>query len=246
MKRFIIAAAMTAALCSTVILHAADKPSAAVKAAVDNPARPAADKERDANRKPLEVVAFAGVKPGMTVAELSPGGGYYTRILAKTVGPQGKVYALITPGSAQRAGVLDNLNKLVTEYGNVEIVTADYTAIALPTKADLFWTTENYHDFHNGPTANINAINKSVFDNLKPGGIYFVEDHNAADGAGLEATSKVHRMDLAIAKSELSTAGFKLDAEGTALKNPADNRAGANGESGKFMSDRFMLRLKRP
>jgi predicted methyltransferase len=246
MARFITAVACAAALLSCAAVHAADTASPGISAAVGNPARPAADKERDASRKPAEVVAFAGVKPGMTVAELSPGGGYYTRILSKSVGPTGKVYAVLTPGAAARPGVLDNMNKLAGEYGNVKIVTTDFTAIALPEKADLFWTTENYHDFHNGPTANIAAFTKSVFDNLKPGGIFYVEDHNAADGAGLEATSKVHRMDLAIAKSELTTAGFKIDAEGSALRNPADNRATGNSEAGHFMSDRFMLRLKRP
>lgn len=239
-------AAFAAGLSCAITVSAADKVPAAVAAAVADAGRPAADKERDANRKPAEVVAFAGVKPGMTVAELQPGGGYYTRILSKAVGPKGTVYAVITPGAAQRPGTMDNMNKLMADYPNVKVVTTDYTAMTLPTKADLFWTTENYHDFHNGPTANIAALNKSVFDNLKRGGIFYVEDHNAADGAGLEATSKLHRMDVAVAKSELTAAGFKIDREGNALKNPADNRAASNSEGGHFVSDRFMLRAKRP
>jgi predicted methyltransferase len=246
MTQFIAAAAFTAALLCAAEVHAADRVPPAIAAAVADAARPAADKERDANRKPAEVVAFAGVKPGMTVAELGPGGGYFTRILAKSVGPKGKVYALLTPGAAARPGVLDNMNKLAADYPNIKIVTTDYAAIMLPEKADLFWTTENYHDYHNGPTADIARLNKSVFDNLKRAGIFYVEDHNAADGAGLEAASKVHRMDLAIARTELTAAGFKIDAEGTALKNPTDNRVSSNSESGHFVTDRFMLRLKRP
>lgn len=246
MTRSFAAAAFTAILLSTAAFAASGVP-ASVTAAVNDAARPAADKERDANRKPAEVVAFAGVKPGMTVAELGPGGGYYTRILAKAVGPNGKVLALLTPAAAARPQVKENFDKLTAEYPNIKVVTVDYAAMgALPEKADLFWTTENYHDFHNGQTANIAALNKAVFDNLKPGGIYYVEDHNAADGAGLEATSKVHRMDVAVAKTELTAAGFKIDGEGTALKNPADNRAGANSESGHFVTDRFMLRAKKP
>src|SRR5258707_14579741 len=116
----------------------------------------------------------------------------------------------------------------------------------LPEKADLSGTTENYHDFHNGPTANVPGMDKAIFDNLKPGGIFYVEDHSAAPGAGLEATSKVHRMDEAVAKTELTAAGFKVDAEGDLLHNPADNKTGANSEGGHFVTDRFMLRLKRP
>jgi predicted methyltransferase len=246
MTRFLSVAAMAMTLVSAPSLHAAETLPTSVVAAVADAARPDADRERDASRKPAEVVAFAGVKPGMIVAELGPGGGYFTRILAKAVGPSGKVYALLNQAAAARPGVLEAMNKLASDYPNIKVVTTDYTAITLPEKADLFWTTENYHDYHNGPTANIAGLNKSVFDNLKAGGTFYVEDHNAADGAGLEATSKVHRMDVAVAKTELAAAGFKLDGEGTALKNAADDRSARNSESGHFVTDRFMLRMKRP
>lgn len=240
--------ALTAALFTTALLCApamAQKVTPAIAAAVADPARPATDKERDAGRKPAETVAFAGVKSGMVVGELGPGRGYYTRILAKAVGPTGKVYAIITPAQAARPGVLDGLNALAAAYPNIKVVTSEYPALMLPEKADLFWTTENYHDFHNGPTADIAALNKTVFNNLKPGGIFYVEDHSAAAGAGLAATSAFHRMDEDVAKTELTAAGFKLDGEGQLLRNPADNKAASNSETGHFASDRFMLRMKR-
>ncbi|MBW8708102.1 MAG: class I SAM-dependent methyltransferase, partial [Alphaproteobacteria bacterium] len=146
----------------------AQRVSPAIAAAVADPARPDTDKERDAARKPAEVVAFAGVRPGMVVGELGPGRGYYTRILAKTVGPTGKVYAILTTAQAARPDVLDAMNALAASYPNVKLVTVDYGTMMLPEKADLFWTTENYHDFHNGPTADIATFNKAVFNNLKP------------------------------------------------------------------------------
>jgi len=208
--------------------------------------RPPADIARDAVRKPQEVMAFAGVKPGMKVAELAPGGGYYTRLLSAAVGPQGKVYVVVSPRQAARPGGLDLVNGLAAVLPNIVVVTSDYTALKLPEPVDMVWTTENYHDFHNGPTANIAAMNTSVFNALKPGGIFYVEDHSAADGAGLDATSKVHRMDEAIAKTELAAAGFTLDAESNLLRNPADNKAGSNSEAGHFVTDRFMLRMKKP
>jgi len=223
----------------------AQKVTPAIAAAVADAGRPDADKERDAARKPAETVAFAGVKPGMVVGELGPGRGYYTRILAKAVGPTGKVYAILTTTQAARPGVLDAMKALVASYPNVTLVTVDYATMALPEKADLFWTTENYHDFHNGPTADIAGFNKAVFNNLKPRGIFYVEDHSAAPGAGLAATSAFHRMDEDVAKTELTAAGFKLDGEGDLLHNPADNKAASNSESGHFVSDRFMLRMKR-
>src|SRR6185295_1405480 len=105
----------TAALFATSLLCApafAQSVSPAIAAAVADAARPDTDKERDATRKPAETVAFAGVKSGMTVAELGPGRGYYTRILAKAVGPKGKVYAVVTAAQAARPGVLDGLNAL--------------------------------------------------------------------------------------------------------------------------------------
>ena len=245
---------LTAALFATSLLCApaflasawAQNVSPAITAAVADAGRPDTDKANDANRKPAQTVAFAGVKPGMVVGELGPGRGYYTRILAKTVGPNGKVYAIITPAQAARPGVMDGLNALVAAYPNIKVVTSDYPSLMLPEKADLFWTTENYHDFHNGPTANIAALDKAVFNNLKPGGIFYVEDHSAAPGAGLAATSQFHRMDEAVAKSELTAAGFRIDGEGDLLRNPADNKAASNSETGHFASDRFMIRAKRP
>src|SRR3569833_869484 len=239
---------LTAALFATTLLCApasAQGVSAAITAAVADAGRPQADKDRDAARKPAETVAFAGVKPGMTIAELGPGRGYYTRILAKAVGPTGKVYAVVTSAQAARPGALDALHALPAAYPNIKVVTVDYASMTLPEKADLFWTTENYHDFHNNG-GDIAALDKAVFNNLKPGGIFYVEDHSAAPGAGLAATSQFHRMDAAVAKSELTAAGFKLDGEGDLLRNPADNKAASNSETGHFASDRFMLRMKRP
>jgi len=239
---------LTAALFATTLLCApalAQGVSAAITAAVADAGRPQADKDRDAARKPAETVAFAGVKPGMTIAELGPGRGYYTRILAKAVGPTGKVYAVVTSAQAARPGALDALNALTAAYPNIKVVTVDYASMTLPEKADLFWTTENYHDFHNNG-GDIAALDKAVFNNLKPGGIFYVEDHSAAPGAGLAATSQFHRMDEAVAKTELTAAGFKLDGEGDLLRNPADNKAASNSETGHFASDRFMLRMKRP
>ena len=207
--------------------------------------RPAAQVALDANRKPIETMAFAGVKPGMTVAELGPGGGYYTRMLSQAVGPRGKVYVVITPAQAARPNGRFTVDGLARVLPNVQVVESEVATLALPTPPDLVWTTENYHDYHNGPTANIAALNKGVYNVLKPGGIYYVEDHAAAKGAGLEATSKTHRMDEDIAKQELTAAGFKIDGEGQLLRNPTDNKVSGNSENGHYNSDRFMLRAKK-
>lgn len=216
--------------------------SASNSAAVADAGRPDADKARDGDRKPAEIVTFAGVKPGDTIAELAPGGGYYTRILAKAVGPEGRVYALMPAFFANRPGGLDAINALAAEYGNVTVVTADFAAISLPEPVDLVWTTENYHDLANG---NVSAINQSVLAALKPGGIYFVEDHSAP-GTGLTATSTIHRIDPAAVKEQVGAAGFTLEAESDLLVNPDDPGDISPRDVTKGVSTKFALRFRKP
>ena len=203
MRKLITAAALIALAGAVPSVAQDSAPSPAIAAAVADAQRPAADTARDALRKPAEIVAFAGVKPGDKVAEIAPGGGYYTRILAKAVGPQGKVYALMPAFFANRPGGLDAINALAEQYGNIEVVVVDYAATKLPEPVDLVWTTENYHDLANGDIA---TVNKWAFEALKPGGIYFVEDHSAP-GTGTSATSTLHRIDPAAVKEQVGAAG---------------------------------------
>ena len=235
----LLAAALLASCAST---GAVEAPGANIyAAAVADSRRPAVDVARDGVRKPAEMVAFAGVQRGDVIAEIAPGGGYYTRILAETVGPEGKVYALMPAAFANRPGGLDAINALAAQYPNVEVVVADFAAMTLPQPVDLVWTTENYHDFANG---NIAAINASTFRALKPGGIYFVEDH-AAPGTGLTATSTLHRIDPAAVTEQVIAAGFALEAHSDLLHNPADPHT-ANPREVQPTSDKFALRFRKP
>lgn len=232
-------------LAANVALAQSEVP-AAVVAAVADADRPDADKARDAARKPAEIVAFAGVKPGDKVAEFLPGGGYYTRILSKTVGPDGHVYALIPTAFAQRAGGLDALNALAAQYGNVTVVAADLTGFTLPEPVDLAWTSENYHDMHNGPTPSFAGVNEAIFRALKPGGIYFVEDHAAVAGSGITATSTLHRIDPAAVIEEVTAAGFALDGQSDVLANPEDPKtAGVRDPSVQGKTEKFALRFRK-
>jgi predicted methyltransferase len=244
---FAFAASLALATAGLAVGASAQKPSAAITAAVADPARPATDTARDASRKPAEIVAFAGVKPGDKVAEMMPGGGYFTRILAKTVGPKGHIYALVPTGFANRPGGLDALNALAAQYGNVTVVATDLAAFKVPEPVDVVWTSENYHDFHNGPTANIAGLNKAAFDALKPGGVYYIEDHAAAAGSGVTATSTLHRIDPAAAISEVEAAGFKLDGQSKALANAGDaHDKPVFDPSVRGKTDKFALRFKKP
>ena len=241
MRKLITAAALIALAGAVPSVAQDSAPSPAIAAAVADAQRPAADTARDALRKPAEIVAFAGVKQGDKVAEIAPGGGYYTRILARAVGPQGKVYALMPAFFANRPGGLDAINALAEQYGNIEVVVVDYAATKLPEPVDLVWTTENYHDLAN---ADIATVNKWAFEALKPGGIYFVEDHSAP-GTGTSATSTLHRIDPAAVKEQVGAAGFTLDAESDLLRNPNDPHD-VNPRQVQPTSDKFALRFRKP
>ncbi len=219
-----------------------DDPAVAIAMAVADDRRPDDDTARDALRKPADIVEFAGVVPGMTVAEIAPGGGYYTRVLAASVGVEGKVYALMPDFFASRPGGLDAINAIASEYGNVEVVVVDdYATLALPEPVDLFWTTENYHDLANGDVATVNA---AVVEALKPGGIYFVEDH-AAPGTGLSATSTIHRIDPMAVIAQVTEAGMLLEATSDLLANPADPMTVSPREA-EPTSAKFALRFVKP
>jgi predicted methyltransferase len=224
-----------------------------VSDAVADKARPEKDTARDVNRKPAETIVFAGVKPGQVVAELVPGGGYYTRLLSKVVGPKGHVYAItgaeILPVIPKAADASKTI-AADSAYGNVSAITEPVGTLKVPQYADVVWTTQNYHDLHIEKLfgkVDMLALNKSVFKSLKPGGIYFVLDHSAAAGSGTTDTEKLHRIDEDVVKKEVEAAGFKFDGESGALRNSADPRtAKIFDEAIRGHTDQFMLRFRKP
>ncbi len=226
-----------------------------VRAAVESKDRPEADRRVDADRKPAETLAFAGVKPGESVAELLPGRGYFTRLFSLIVGPKGHVYA-IAPGPRPNAPA-NAPNMLATaksiaqdpHFSNVSAIEFNFRAATLgvPQPVDMVWTSRNYHDFHNIPNLDIAAFNKKVFDALKPGGIYIVLDHAAAAGAGTTVTRTLHRIDPEAVKSEVTAAGFKLIGQSNVLHNAEDpHTSPVFDASVKGKTDQFILKFQKP
>ena len=223
-------------------------PPAYIEAAVSDSARPATDTQRDADRKPGETLAFAGVKPGMTVLELAPGRGYYTRLLSVVVGPQGKVFAVSSPPKPGAPPPPVQAIAADAHYSNVTpIVKAVSDPLVLPQKVDLVWTTQNYHDFHNLTDVDVASINKRVFEALKPGGTYFVLDHSAEAGSGARDTNTLHRIDEDTVKKEVEAAGFKFVRESDILRNKADpHTAKVFDPAIRGHTDQFLLVFTRP
>lgn len=246
MARRYACGAMLIAAIALVSPARAQTPLPQVMAAVADATRPAADAARDADRKPAQVIAFSGMKPGDKIADLIPGGGYYTRIFAKVVGAQGHVYAAVPLIMASRPGALDGLNAIAAANPNVTATAVDFATMRFPEQLDLIWTSENYHDFHNIPNMDVVALNRVIFAALKPGGVYIVEDHSAP-GAGLAVTSTLHRIDPDAVVREVEAAGFVLDGRSTALANPADpHTAGVRDPSIRGKTDKFVLKFRKP
>lgn len=216
-----------------------------ISSAVADASRPADDRKFDAVRKPAAVLAFAGVKPGETMAEYLPGGGYYTRMLSDIVGPKGKVYALET--STWGKENIANTQSAVKTLRNVSLSLAPLGQFALPEKVDVFWTTDNYHDLHVPKYAHVDmaAFNKHVFDSLKPGGTYIVVDHAAAAASGVKDSPTLHRIEKKTVIDEVTAAGFKLAGESDALHNTSDDHAKKVFDL-HYHTDQFILKFQKP
>jgi predicted methyltransferase len=137
--------AATAFLANAVL--AAGAAPADIAKAVADASRPKVDTDTDALRDPADTLAFAGVKPGMVVGELFPGGGYFTRMLSDLVGPKGKVYGIENTGWK---GAVEADQEVVADLkrDNIIIDPESFGHFTLPQKIDLFWITQNYHDLH--------------------------------------------------------------------------------------------------
>lgn len=217
-----------------------------IVAAVGDAARPAADKDLDDERKPADMMAFAGVKPGMKVGELIPGGGFMTRVFSKSIGPSGKLYAFAGAPAAGRPPVLEAIVNDKANYANVQVVTTDFVTVTSPEPLDLVWTSQNYHDLHNpGRNIDLVAANKQIYNALKPGGVYVVLDHSAKPGTGVDA--QLHRIEPEMVKKEVLAAGFEFVGESDVLRNPADPRdKGVFDASIRRKTDQFILKFKKP
>lgn len=232
-----LAGSLVAALVVAPALAASGK-YAAVLASAD---RPAADQTRDADRKPAELMTFGGIKPGAVVAELAPGGGYYTRLISLAVGPKGHVYTVSNRPSAA-------VTEWAKTHPNTTEQSGQLTALA-PVRVDVVWTALNYHDFKNikdGDSDMAATLTKRAFAVLKPGGIYLINDHEAGPGAAANVTSTLHRIDTAVVIKEVEAAGFKLDARSNLLRHPEDNHTLHEKDVARGKTDQMVLRFKKP
>jgi predicted methyltransferase len=210
------------------------------------PDRSETDRNIDKRREPAKLLAFTGVRPGMTVLDMGAGGGYSTELLARAVGPNGKVYAQNMPNLFPKAKANFEGRMERPAFRNVTPLFRPFDDPTPPEVKDLDLITFFffYHDVSymevDRPT-----MNKKLFALLKPGAVMVIADHSAAAGAGMGVAKTLHRIEEAALRKEIEAAGFRQIAEGDFLRQPSDPRDfSVNKPTGPI--DEFVLKFQRP
>jgi predicted methyltransferase len=221
------------------VSHAQGMPDyAAIVAAPD---RSDADRQTDVRRNPVKLLDFIGVKSGQTVLDMGAGAGYSTELMARAVGPTGKVY-----GQDDKARERFEQRAKLPAMKNVTYVIRPFDDPVPPDVRNIDAITYffAYHDSVNLPIDRA-VQNRKLFDALKPGGVLVIADHHAAAGAGTSVTRTLHRIEEKSVKDEVTAAGFKLVAEGNFLRHPEDPRTSKVFRP-EVPVDEFVLKFQKP
>lgn len=193
-----------------------------VRRALDDPGRTDAMRARDAGRRPAEVFALAGIKPGDKVIEFASFGQYDTTLIASIVGPRGHVWMYDLPYLQARAEAPSRA--FVAAHKNTEYQIGKFDELTLPKNVDLVVFDMYYHDLQPNKVDTA-KLNRMVYDALKPGGRVLVVDHRAEPGSGWRDAATIHRMDTATIVQEMEAAGFRLAVNSALFSNPADDKS---------------------
>ena len=226
-----------------------------IDAAVGSPERPQRDRGRDARDKPVEVLAFLGLEPGMRVLDMNAASGWYAEILSRAVGPQGHVIAHNHPGASAMLGP----EALQARYRdqrlpNVETVLLKHDELRFPPATlDFVLMSMTYHDTYWsgagvdwGPVDQL-ALLRGLHEALRPGGIIGVIDHVAKGADPARTAVALHRIDPAIVRRDFQRAGFVLEAQSDVLRNTGDDHLRQVFDPDiQGRTDRFVLRFVKP
>jgi predicted methyltransferase len=227
---------------------------AVITAAIADPRRLPGDREQDEWRRPELVLEFAGVTPTMDVLDFYAGGGYYAELAARIVGEQGHVVAYNPPDwrdyftaeikDRYGSGRLQNAESLIASREDV------YLSME---SVDVALLIDVYHDLYipgpgGRPAQDPRSAAALVARAVRKGGVVIVQDHVATPGGDASAVAKaLHRIDPAVVRSDFEAVGLKLEAESTALGNPADDHTRKVFEPGvRHKTDRFLYRFRKP
>lgn len=245
---------LSTALLLTTTLSLADEQdsiTSKIEAAMKSEIRTEREVERDKNRKPAQTLAFFGLQEDMTIVELVPGGGWYTKLLVPAVKDKGQYYAafgtsrikdrVLNLAGFEKAQVLAEDAKLYRKDGD-RFYTLESSGLGVK-DVDMVLTFRNYHNFNQDGRM---AMNKAAFDALKSGGIYAVVDHTARHMEPMRDTNR-RRFDPVKAILEIQKSGFEL-VDYTNLHYREDDEleyeVGARSVTGN--TDRWTLKFRKP
>ena len=242
MMRNILILTVAAALAAAVPVKSFAQDYAAIVAAPD---RADADRQTDQRRDPVKLLAFTGVKSGMTVLDMGAGGGYSTELMARAVGPGGKVYGQDYETGA-RAKERFEARMKTDAMKNVVVLARPFDDPVPPevSNLDLITFFFFYHDT-TYMAVDRAAMNRKLLAALKPGGFLIVADHSAKAGAGTSVGKTLHRIEESTLKSEVEAAGFRLVDERNWLRHPEDTREERIFQP-KVPVDEFVLKFQKP
>ncbi|MHC4838487.1 MAG: class I SAM-dependent methyltransferase, partial [Planctomycetota bacterium] len=213
------------------------------------PDRLRSDLARDAERQPARILDFFDIKRGMRVADLMAGDGYYSEILSRAVGPDGAVWCQNTAIPLRVFADAPLTARLADDrLPNVTRLDAEFDAVGLPEGLDAAILIRFYHDF-GWQEVDRPAFNAMVFHHLKPGGVFGVVDHHAAEGAGIYGGRSLHRVEAAMVREEIEAAGFVLEAESYVLTDPEDTldwNVFSRDHGGRDSTSRFVHLYRKP
>ena len=234
------------ALIAAFIAGCAGMPGPDYRAIVAAPDRTDADRANDARRRPEQLLAFAGVRPGMKVLDLGAGGGYSTELLARAVGSQGAVYGQDTKTPLAQARARFDERMKTPAMKNTVRVLRDYDD-PVPPEAREFDLVTFFFTYHDTPAMGVDRakMNRRIFESLKSGGFYVIADHAAKAGTGVSASKTLHRIEEAVLRREVEAAGFRFVAGADFLRNPADPRE-ERVFALKIPVDNFVLKFVKP
>lgn len=207
--------------------------------------RPADEKALDAKRKPAEVLAFFGVKPGMKVVDVDAATGYYSELLAAAVGPTGTVYAQNDKRMMMNKNAMKALDERVARVPNIKPTEAPATNLGMDGQLDFALLSLHLHDVYNfgGKDAALGML-RGIYAALKPGGKLGLIDHVGAPSAD---NKSLHRIPVSTAEGLLKEAGFKVEGQSSVLHDPEDDHSLLSRDPKiRRMTDRMVVLAMKP
>ena len=207
------------------------------RSVLEHSTRPDKEKAQDAARKVIEVYEFFGIEPGMTVADLWPGGGYNMHILSLLMGEKGKVFCMMGV-QEDRYQLTEVIDERVAK-ANLRNVEVFYLPSDLPKNSiDVMVAVRNYHD-HDTPRNQLLADLRAA---LKPDGIVGIVEV-ATDRPGWD--EETHRLNEKVVIEEFTSNGFTLEASSDILRNPDDDYSIRGFDEGRYNMDRYLLKFRK-